>query len=92
MPERESPLVNWTLSLPPDKSTDSNELKLRLVSSVPWLVPVSTSTLSAEDVVRVSLPLPPTRLSKPLTVPLIPVVPFAPVDVALLRLTVTALL
>ncbi len=70
----------------------SKPLTVRLLSSV-VVPPESTVRLLTPLVaLRVSLPLPPTTLSKPLTVPLIPVVPFAPVDVALLRLTVTGLL
>ena len=74
VPESESPLVNWTLSLPPARSTDSNEVKFS-PSIVPWLAPVRIRVLSAPEATRLSLLLVPVRLSKPETMPLITALP-----------------
>ena len=70
----------------------SKPLTVRLVSSVVVPPAATFKVLVPLCALRLSLPLPPTRLSTPLTVPLIPVAPPAAVEVALLRLTVTALL
>ena len=70
----------------------SKPLTVRLVSSVVVPPAATFKVLAPLCALRLSLPLPPTRLTTPLTVPLIPVAPPAAVEVALLRLTVTALL
>ena len=70
----------------------SKPLTVRLESRV-VVPPLATEMLlTPPAALRVSvLPLPPTRLSKPLTAPVIPVAPAAAVEVAVLRITVTAL-
>ena len=70
----------------------SKPLTVRLESRV-VVPPLATEILLTPLVaLRVSvLPLPPIRVSKPVVVPVMPVAPAAAVEVAELRLTVTAL-
>ena len=70
----------------------SKPLTVRLVSSVVVPPAATLKVLGPLCALRVSLPLPPTTLSKPTVVPLMPVAPPAAVEVAPLRLTVTGLL
>ena len=69
----------------------SKALTVRLVSRVVTPPLATEMLLTPALALRVSLPLPPTKFSKPLTAPVMAVAPAAAVEVAELRLTVTAL-
>ena len=93
LPVRETPLplpVTVTVSLPVERLRFSIELKAR-PSIVPLLAPVMAIVLSPVLSVRESpLLLPPTRLSKPVAVPVIAVAPPATVLPMLLLISVSA--
>ena len=68
----------------------SKPLTVRLVSRVVVPLLATEMLLTPDWALRVSLPLPPMIFSTPVRVPVMPVAPAAAVDVAELRLTVTA--
>ena len=70
----------------------SNPLTVRLESSVMVPLLATLRLLTPLVALRESLPLPPTRLSKPVTVPLMPVAPPEAMELALSSVTDTALL
>ena len=90
------PSLIVAVSLPAPRSIVSKPLTVRLLSRVVVPLLATESVLTPLVALRLSMSLPPTRLSKPLTAPVMIAVdpmttPPAAVEVALSRLTVTGL-
>ena len=77
--------MNWAVSLPPARFTDSKELKLR-PSRVLSSAPVRIRVLPASEATRLSELLLPVRVSNPETMPLMAVAPPVVVVPALLAM------